>query len=570
MAQQRPSTLKLLRFFLDLCHELDIRPSGVSSHEAAKALQPRYEAMWRQDPHAFARHFGELPEDAREFKEGDPFTFPSQATVLRYTDMIEEDLRAFFPGRQLIPRGGRGDRAVFQKPDGRDVQLVRHIGEGLFKQLEKLTGERQPLDLASSDAVLSFILPHLNLFVALGANFNLRTREFEPSEVTQALIAGDWDMAVGWENGYGPRPVGQSNQIRSWVLHNSECEVRLLVHPDYRSSAEPSRNLIAASKREYTQKHKGDDGFSYAVSPALLQGARLIYPVLPMVARIGEVFAKKQESNDPKHSTRGYQVDSFASVVNAVRKNNGVGLIPGWPWLCRDLERQYHLLTVGLTVPDDWGVNTRMALRAYTRASYLSEVTGAETRAATTLLGAMEGVLTTQHLCHVRATNWKLAGAANAEVAMFAKNEWHVWFVTPGTHKDTLAPRWRKGAVQFEAKPGKDKLLAGKLYLSNDQSTPFMDVVLNPLAIEDGFLMMRYRRDDKSGRATTTSAYLPARVTRQGYDGICFLGTLSFEVDGRPFSSPILFSDKPLEEADCRNIAHSNLLGMLRGDGPDV
>lgn len=577
MAQTRQPTLRLWRFFLDLCLVLEKYPAGVSSHQVATELQGIYKAMWQGDPHSLARHFGELPEVAKKV-DGDNFTFPSQATVLRYIKEFEKDLQAFFPGKQLIPRAGRDENATFQKPNTRDVQLVRHIGQALFKQLEKLKTERRPIDLAASDSVSSFLLPDVNVFETLGDTFYPRIQKFVPSEVTRALLSGDWDVAIAWDNGYGVQPVGISPNINSAQLQNSECHVRLLVHPNWRpeGSSITTRNPIAARKRDYIKEH-GGDGFDFAITPEYLLGARLVYPDLPQVARIGEEFVKRQgtpigDPPDKRKVTKGYQLDHFSTVVNAVRMNNGIALIPGWPWLCRTFENQHNLITVGLRVPTDWNVNTKMALRSYTRNEDLSNITREETVAARTLLGAIEGVLTKQYFDHDAMMKWKLAGRANAAEKMFAGKQWQVWFVTGGKYKDAVGQRWMQGTITFDAKPGKDRMLAGKLHLTHEPSKVFMDVALNPKALDDKMLMLRFRREaTEDAPATQTSAYFPARVARDGSDGAThFLGSLSYEVEEKPFCAPILLSDRPLEISDCRNIARGHLIDMLHGDEPDV
>lgn len=562
MARPRPSTLKLWRFLLDVCAVLERRPGYSSSYDIADDLQTYYEDML---PEVRRKHFGADDEDD-DLKPG----FPSQSTVLRYIEWIEEDLKGFFPGRRLIPRMGSGTGTSFGPPTSRDVQLVRTMGVGLFNQLDKLAEEKRPLILAGSNAVGDFLLPRVDVAQLLGQNFQLRTAHYTPSAVVQSLLAGEWDAAVGWERGDHKHQDNDNARIWSRPLASSECSIRLLFHPSYKRDGEP-KNRLAAMKREYMQKQQNDpNGFAFSLTPTDLKGTLLLYPNVPHVVRIGDAFRKRELA-------KGFQLDHFVSVLNAVRTNQGIGLFFGLPWLIRELEHEHHLISAGLTLPDDWNHNTTLKLRAFTRKNDSSEVTREATKVANALIGALEAMLVNFGVPPPgQPPEWELAGPAQPEQVLFEHGKkWHLRYVTGGRYDVVPLPRWTEWWITFDI-TGKAQQSHGWLYREGDDSKPVMEVWVEKGASTDGFLILRFKRiENDSTLADHTIAYFPARVVKKiktntpAFTGVCFLGSLNYAVGNRPFCSPILLSDQPLTKEICKNIAHSHVIDFLSGTEPD-
>ncbi|HEX4607713.1 MAG TPA: hypothetical protein VH092_05845 [Urbifossiella sp.] len=555
MAQQRPSTLKLWRFFLDVCEVLAEKTGPVSSHEIAKLLQARYKAMSET---AKRLHFGLDQERAADLQD----TFPSQATTLRYLEMIEADLVAFFPNRRLIPRFGTGDRVAFGRPESQDVKIVRSIGEGLFRQLTALTQEKRPLLLATNGSVNTFLLPRTRVAGAIGTHFQLRTRKFSPIDVAHSLKAGDIDAAIGWSPGYD-QEVSDDPAILPRTIALSHCRVCVLFNP--------LRIDLGKKKLGYIAAYPEDpDGTEFVLTPDDLRDSTLIYPDLPQLARIGELFEQRKFG-------KGFQIDDFMSVLNAVRANNGVGLFFGLPWLLRENEHQHRVYSATLKVPADWNVKLEMELKAYTRKNDTSHSTAASTQAADNLVNALEQMLVNHGYPPPMARpEWRLVEPAAIKPDAFKKGTvWHVAYVTSGKFERVVSPRWMTGRIEFDA-PRKDGRPSGVLYQDKDDAAKFMDVWADPEAMADGVPVLRFQRLERGSQlGTHTVAYFPSRVTRPGFDGTCLVGSLSFAVSGHPFCSPILLSDRPLGEPGdlrevCKSVARSHVIDFLFGDEPDA
>jgi hypothetical protein len=554
MANHRPSTLKLWRFFLDVCDVLEDKTGFTSSHDIAAILQARYNTMSSE---AKKLHFGLDLEGVADPRD----TFPAQATVLRYLDWIEEDLTAFLPRKRLIPRAGSGERASLGRPDAEGVRMVRDIGSALFRHLRNLSEEKHPLMLAMSDSVSSFLLPRVAVTAKIGKKFQPKTRKFTPADVIHALTSGHVDAAVGWLKGYH-QDVPEHPEIEGRTLEGSECPVCVLFSP--------LQEGLGQKKLDYIDAHPTDpEAAGFTLTPDDLRGTQLIHPDLPQLARIVDGFEQRELAE-------GYQIDHFASVLSAVRANNGVGLFFGFPWLLREIEHQHRVYSATLAVPPDWGVDLTMRLRAYTRKGDTSPVTGEATRAANNLVNALEEMLV--HHGFPPPTlkpEWRLAGPAAVDKGTFKKGaHWHVAFVTSGRFDKVVSPRWKTGRIEFDA-PAKDGRPRGVLFLAKDESAKFMDVWADPDALAEGTLVLRFKRlGSGAALGTHTAAYFPSRIAHPGFDGTCLVGSLSFAVSGRPFCSPILLSDQQLADSEggvreaCKSVARSHVLDFLFGDEP--
>ena len=548
---QRPSTLTTLRVFLDLCDELQGQPGQVSTRDLADRLQKKYQEM----PAAERAKWLALASDAPLPEE----KFPAQATVLRYIDYAEEDLKPYYPGRFLIPRIGRGERAALGQPTDDVTRTVRTIFEGLFAQLNDAAGKKTTLNMAASDAVAAFFLPRIDVPKAIGSDLVLKVHRFRPRDIADQLQARVIDFAIAW-NGYNDQV--KTDHLEARDLVGSQSEVRLL----FSSKLKP----LADKRLKYLEEHVADDpfGVGFTVHPDDIRDLPVIHPELEQLERVADLFRRSGNRSC-------LRVDHLASVVGAVRSQMGVGLSFGLPWMLDELSHKDRILSarLGGTALGEDGV---MKLKLYMRKGEGRATKGSESPAHR-LVDALEQMLANHGYPppYVK-TSWEISGPAKLpkEVSFGKPKDWFVHFVTSGKFKNSVLPVWWFGRIEFEPAK-KNEEAKGTLYLGG-KSEPFMDVwqVSGPNA--DGCVVLRFKRKEPGNKlGEHTVAYFPCRVTNgQTDDRVILCGSLNFVVwepksspaHPYPFSSPIILSNRPLDPSEYVGIARTHLLEFLDGD----
>jgi hypothetical protein len=145
---------------------------------------------------------------------------------------------------------------------------------------------------------------------------------------------------------------------------------------------------------------------------------------------------------------------------------------------------------------------------------------------------------------------WEFSSFVEPTKDAFDQTVWHVWYLNNGWFRH-LPPRWGEARIEFTATNLKGS--QGFLYFEGDDVHPVAKVWRQSEPNRRGCLIFQFEFSDNHGQEFRPPAiiYLPVCVTKPGFEGVCYYGSLNSGVGNRPFTSPILLSKRRLTPEDC-------------------
>jgi DNA-binding transcriptional LysR family regulator len=394
--------------------------------------------------------------------------------------------------------------------------------------------------IAAGDTVRSYLLPYvITRFGRESPGTAVRLADYSLRSVYDDVEAGRVDLAIGWD--LPPTPPKAKFEIQALV--GSETTPHILLPPDHR---------LVAGPRDGTELP--------AVSAEDIPVETLLYPPIPALAAVATAVSGSVKSREIQMS--------LPSLGYHVMVTRAVGIIPGWSWLRRDLERRFHLQTARWQLADQQGVpemglrtlRLREGVRALANPPAGSELIGRFLSSVRLAIASLKSE--SWHSDYLRLTPGESSGSEFT-------GSWHYYYITRGQDPAAPIPYWCHSVLAWTGRIG-PATLSGVMPLG----PPFekdkwpLDVRAEVIEWGDGFHVVAL----KTARRVTNepaSAFFARQASHPSLQGCrCLIGVnVCRSITGQITASPAILASEEIGHEYREEFIRQNVISLLAPDG---
>lgn len=388
---------------------------------------------------------------------------------------------------------------------------------------------QKTLRVAADDTVRCGLLMHVaDAFHRECPGVELALREVTGPSTFAAPGAGLLDVAFGWDV---PSRLGvasetvtlQGTEVVPWAVFRSG-------HP------------LAAGE--------GTD----RIGIASLNPYPLVYPPIPSLREMLEV---SRSASKPLIAMELPAIGYYLATTHAV------GIVPGWPWVVRDLRRRFGLRTIPLDAPG----------AEVTNPSYLKLVVGAAARRADDSIRRFLCVAQ-DTLRALGTSDWNTERSALDPIGLSGR--WHYYYVTRGPDARRPIPMWAVAHIDWQPDRIVGDTLAGTLLFHapfrgeewrldvSGEIIPWCRVGAGAGEEPHHSLVIRCRHAETKEPAVAT---FYRRIRGESVGNHCLVGINVFTtIAGKLTASPALLSDREIDEPTRLAFVRQELVDLTSPD----